>query len=702
MNELHISRRIYTKDKLDTLFEVQETPKESLLTRLRKQCYCSKRRTWKCLTSFFPIIKIVKDYKKDYVLRDLIAGLTVSFMHLPQGLAFSVLAGLPAVFGLYTTFFPLLFYTFFGTSPYVAFATNAVIALIVQKIVLSEADLFKSSLLNSGTNTTVFLNMTDINNNSSNLVTNGISEYDIIANKASTAMAASLLVGIILTTLGLLRLGFLLTYMSESFIGGFTTAAGIHIVSSQVPKMFGIEVSAHTGAGKLVKMYVELFSNLEKTVVSDVVITVICIAVILVVKVCVNDRFKKRMKIPIPIDLIVVVVSTLISHFAKFEENLGVDVIGDIPSGFRPPAVPSLDIAPRILVDCFVMAILTLMLTISLAKLTAKTHDQRINDNQEMVAYGLTNILSSFFSCFPQSATPSRTMLDSDLGAKTTLNSLPTIVFMLLVILWIGQLFNSLPMSVLAAMITVAMKNLILQFGDLPKIWRINKLDFFIWMISCFVSVLVNLDYGIIAGIAFSIISVVIQHQVSSGILIGQAGNENVFLDFEKRKNVRDHESIKIFRFQAPLYFANAGQFKTQINRKVIDPMKLKKLSKKKTVALEMGNGQSSENSKLSEDIESGMASKKLAQSTIHYIIIDCQMISHIDLSGTSMLSQVIKEYKSVEIEIFLTNCSSVFLDTLTSAGVFENFPSESVFYDISDALHFIQKSKDSETAEAL
>lgn len=698
MNELHISRRIYTKDKLDSLFEVQEAPKESLLTRLGKQCFCSKRRMWKFFTSFFPIIKIVKGYKKDYILGDLIAGLTVSFMHLPQGLAFSVLAGLPAVFGLYITFFPLLFYTFFGTSPYVAFATNAVIALIVQKIVLSEAVLFKSALPDSASNTTVFFNMSDINNNSLNLV---ISEYDIIANKASTAMAASLLVGIILTTLGLLRLGFLLTYMSESFIGGFTTATGIHIVSSQVPKMFGIEVSAHTGAGKLVKMYIELFSNLEKTVVSDVVITVICIAVILVVKVCVNDRFKKRMKIPIPIDLLVVVVSTLISHFAKFEENLGVDVIGDIPSGFRPPAVPSLDIAPRIIVDCFVMAILTLMLTISLAKLTAKTHNQRINDNQEMVAYGLTNILSSFFSCFPQSATPSRTMLDSDLGAETTLNSIPTIVFMLLVILWIGQLFHSLPMSVLAAMITVAMKNLILQFGDLPKIWRINKLDFVIWIISCFVSVLVNLDYGIIAGIAFSITSVVIQHQVSSGVLIGQAGNENVFLDFEKRKNVRDHESIKIFRFQAPLYFANAGQFKTQINRKVIDPMKLKKISKKKTDAMEMGNGQSNENSKLSENIENGIDSKKLVLSTIHYIILDCQMISHIDLSGISMLSQVIKEYKSVEIEIFLTNCSSAFLDTLTSAGVFENFPSESVFYDISDALHFIQKSKESERAEA-
>ncbi|XP_052068355.1 sulfate transporter-like [Mytilus californianus] len=701
MTELHTSRRIYTKEKLDSLFEVQETRKESLFTTLRKQCYCSKRRTWKCLTSFFPIIKIVKCYKKDYIVGDLIAGLTVSFMHLPQGLAFSVLAGLPAVFGLYTTFFPLLFYTIFGTSPYVAFATNAVIALIVQKIVLSEVVLFKSSLLDSGTNTTVFINMSDTNNNSLNLVTNGISEYDIIANKASTAMAASFLVGLILTTLGLLRLGFLLTYMSESFIGGFTTAAGIHIVSSQVPKMFGIEVSAHTGAGKLVKMYIELFSNLEKTVISDVVITVICITVILVVKVCVNDRFKNRMKIPIPIDLIVVVVSTLISHLAKFEKNLGVSVIGDIPSGFRPPAIPPLDIAPRILVDCIIMAILTLMLTISLAKLTAKTHNQRINDNQEMVAYGLTNILSSFFSCFPQSATPSRTMLDSDLGAETTLNSIPTIVFMFLVILWMGQLFQSLPMSVLAAMITVAMKNLILQFGDLPKIWRINKLDFVIWIISCFVSVLVNLDYGIIAGIAFSITSVVIQHQVSSGILIGQAGNENVFLDCEKRKNVRDHENIKIFRFQAPLYFANAGQFKTQINRKIIDPIKLKNRSKKKTIALEMVNGQSTENSKLPKDIGNSMDSKKLVQSAIHYIIIDCQMISHIDLSGISMLSQVIKEYKSVEIEIFLTNCSSAFLDTLTSAGVFENFPSESVFYDISDALHFIHKSEESERAEA-
>lgn len=696
MKEINISRRAYTKDQLESLFEIEGKSSDSIPSIIRSNIYCSKKRAWKLLTSFLPIIKIVSNYKREYIFGDILAGLTVSFLHLPQCLAFSMLAGLPAVYGLYTTFFPLLFYLLFGTSPYVAFATNAVIALLVQKIVLSEAEIFTSShskaVVNITTTTEAFISNMSLTGN----LPSAVDEADVIDIKVSTAMAASLIMGLILTALGILRLGFLMTYMSESFIGGFTTAAGIHIVSSQVPKMFGIKVSVHTGAGKLVKMYIELFSNINKTVVSDIIITAISISVLLLVKICINERFKERLKMPIPIDLIVVIAATMISHFGKLESNVGISVIGNIPSGFRYPAIPNLECAPRIIVDCFIMAVLTLMLTISLAKLTAKIHDQRIDDNQEMVAYGITNILSSFFSCFPQSATPSRTMLDSDLGANTTLNSIPTIVFMLLVILWIGQLFQSLPMSVLAAMIAVAMKNLILQFGDLPKIWRINKLDFCIWIISCFVSVFVNLDYGIIAGIGFSIVSVIIQHQMTSGVLIGKAGIEDVFLGCENRKNVNDFENIKIFQFPAPLYYANAELFKSQLNRKVVDPMKLMRMKKNKPNDMEIADDTIKEiNNGLSDDLDNGKGDTKLVKNTIQYIILDCQMISHIDLSGISILSQIIKEYKLVYIDILMVKCSPCFIKTLTSADFFEHFPSDFVFYDITDALHFINKEKE-------
>lgn len=695
MHGSQVTRSILSMDKLDRLYPDCKPQRPTSLSRLKKQCHCSKRRAWNALTTFLPVIKVVSTYRKEYFGGDLIAGLTVSFMHLPQGLAFSVLAGLPAVYGLYTTFFPLIFYMLFGASPYVAFATNAVIALLVQEIVLSETDIFESSFT---TYQNVSLALAYADNSSLDTLSSiqgPLSEEMIIDNKVNTAVTASFLVGSILSLLGILRMGFLMTYMSESFIGGFTTAAGIHIVSSQVPKMFGVKVSTHSGAGKLVKMYIELFENLDKTVVSDFVITIVCMLILLFVKVCINEKFKTRLKVPIPIDLVVVVIATLMSHVINFERKLNVSIIGTIPSGFRAPTVPDLSITPRIIVDCFIMSLLILMLTISLAKLTAKIHEQRVDDNQEMVAYGLTNILSSFFSCFPQSATPSRTMLDSDLGANTTMNSLPTIVFMLLVILWIGQLFRSLPMSVLAAMITVAMKNLILQFRDLPKIWKINKLDCCVWVITCFVSVFVNLDYGIIAGIGFSVLTVVVRHQNSSSILLGVAGKENAYLDCENRENVIEHQTTKIFQFQAPLFFANAELFKFELYRKIVDPIKLKR-KQRKTATVVLVNGVEVET-----DCTPNHGSKrKFVTNVVHYIVVDCQMISYIDLSGVSILYQIVKEYQSVGIKIFFAKCPQKFIDTLTAADFFVKFPFKHVFYDISDALLFIESNDASNDRE--
>ena len=219
--------------------------------------------------------------------------------------------------------------------------------------------------------------------------------------------------------------------------------------------------------GKLVYTTIDIFTNIADTRLGDVVVGIVCGSILLGVNIGVNKRYKHKLKVPIPIELIVVVLSTLVSHFADFNGRFNINVVGDIPQGMPTPSLPPLHIVPRVAKDSFVTAILIFALTISMGKLTAKLHDIEIDDNQELVAYGLCQLVGSVFQNFFSSISPPRTMLLSSMGAKSTLNGLPSAAFILLVLLVLGQLFVSLPIAMLAAMIIVAMKDLLMQVTTL-------------------------------------------------------------------------------------------------------------------------------------------------------------------------------------------------------------------------------------------
>ncbi|KAL4240523.1 hypothetical protein ACF0H5_001315 [Mactra antiquata] len=677
-DRITLTRRIYTKEAFDARYpvEYEETNKTECLKRAFQ---CNRRKIGKICSSYFPIVKTISKYKpRKFAMGDVLAGLTVSFMHLPQAMGFGILASLKPVYGLYGTFFSVITYIIFGTSPYISFGTNAVMALLTQTVVDREADSFVQSFTDK--------NIT------------GPTEDEIMAVKINAAMACCLLVGIILTAMGVFKLGVVTTYLSVSFIGGFTTAAAVHIASSQVPKAFGIQVKSFSGAGKLIRMYVDLFSKIKQVNDAEIIIAIVCILILIVVKTCVNERFKDKMKIPIPIDLIVVILGTIISHFGHFDSTFGVKCVGPIPSGFQSPVVPSMSNAGNFASNAFVMAILSLAMSISLAKLCAEKHGKPIDNNQELIAYGACNIVSSFFFSFPSATAPPRTMILSSLGAKTTLNGCITAVFILLVILVIGPLFVSLPMSVLAAMIIVSMKELLFQYKNLPNIWRVNKYDFFIWVITNLISIFVDLDYGIIAGVGVSIFLTVLHDQVSSGHVIDISKNEDIVLgDCESSRNKRrEIQGIKSFRLPTSLYFATADSIKSQIFKKVLDPR-----AYKKSLRVRMKSITNSENAEEDLDISSGdsLGNAQYGKVDINSdqdtdnmtdvksVILDCVHVTYIDMAGIAALRHVVKEYKDISVNIYLIRVENKVYDTLEAAGFFKDFSKTRVFIDIFDVI---------------
>lgn len=690
---LTISRLTYTSQSFEEKYPFPQPEKKSLKRRISETCSCSRRRAWKISSAYVPVLKYARHYLfKTYLMGDVLSGLTVSFMHLPQAMGFGILASLRPVNGLYSTFFPVLVYMIFGTSPYISFGTNAVMALMTQAVVDREAETYRQS----------FDSFADVGNVTSSTMSPGPSDDDILEFKIGASMVCCFWTGIFLAGMGLFRLGFLTSYLSVSFVGGFTTAAAVHIGSSQIPKMFGIKVKSFSGPGKLVLTYIDLFSKIEQTKAVEVIITVICLVTLLLVKICINERFKDKMKMPIPIDLIVVVLGTIVSHFANFSEIFGVVIVGPIPSGLPAPALPPLENAGNYVMDGFVMAILSLAMTISMAKLLARKHGMETDDNQELLSYGLCNFVSSFFSSFPSATAPPRTMILSNLGAKTTLNGVVTAIFFLLVLILIGPLFKSLPLSVLAAMIIVSMKELLLQYKSLPQIWRINKFDFGIWVITNSVGVLVNLDYGIIAGIGVSILSIVIQSQLTKGYLLRAADTENVLIPTGHTGTSKSSTDIKIFRMSSSLFFATADSFKSQIYTQVLHPQKYHKKLIKRSNSVQYNLSETEEDtanaipeSKNGKDMSAtafGADDDELYKP--QHVIIDCTVMTYIDMGGFNVLQQVVKEYKEIGIHVYLAGLAKGPMKVLEIAGFFEKFPKNKSFMDVLDALEAVDMTK--------
>ncbi|XP_064602435.1 prestin-like [Liolophura sinensis] len=686
--QLVISRRVYQQEDFDKLYPDEIKQQMTVPDRIRAQCYCSKTRLWKFFTTILPIIGVVRKYRlREYIVGDILAGLTVAIMHIPQGMGFGILASLKPIYGLYTSFWPVLFYMIFGTSTHVSFGTNAVICLLVAAITSRQMETFQFDL--AGFNSTLSNDTADIDS---------LMEAAGLEYRVSITAATAFLAGVILFGMGILRLGFVTLYLSDSFISGFTTGAAVHITTSQVPKMLAFGVGSIQGAGKIVRTYIAIFRDITKTNVADLLIAVISIIVLVLVKECINERFKSKMKMPVPIDLIVVIIGTIISHFGRLSEVFGVTIVGQIPPGIPTPAVPPLDEVGNFAVDSFVIAILIFAMTIAMAKLMAKKHSYEIDDNQELIAYGLTNVISSFLLCFPSCVAPPRTMLQSSMGARTTLCGVFTAALLFLVIMAIGPLFQSLPVSLLAAMIVVAMKGLFMQVFDLKLYWKVNIFDLVSWLGTFLAVVLIDIDIGLVVGVGLSAFTVLIQSQFAKGYLLGKAAEEDVYASAEK-KGINSVPGVRVFRFEASLYYATAEIFRSRLYKATINPKKfMKARAKAEKLSLTSCESSSSEGNAKNENSNNGKANAaQLASDGIHHVVIDCQPFSYIDIAGIKMLRQVITEMKTADVTVFLYGCSLRMMRALEGGSFFDAVPKDHVFLDVYDAVQAVRLNESDE-----
>lgn len=469
--------------------------------------------------------------------------------------------------------------------------------------------------------------------------------------------------------MAILRLGFVSVYLSAPMLDGFATGASCTILTVQAKYLLGLKIPRHQGYSTVVVTWINIFKNIHKTNFCDLITSVICIIVLLAGKE-IQDRYKDRLKIPLPTELVVVAVATVVSHFADLNGQFSSSISGAIPTGFIPPKVPSVELMPRVAYDAIPLAVISFAFTVSLSEMFAKKNGYTVRPNQEMIAIGFCNIIPSFFHSFTTSAALAKTMVKDSTGCQTQVSSVVSALVVLLVLLFFAPFFYALQKCVLACIIIVSLRGALRKFLDVPKQWRESKIEAIVWMVSMSSTALISVEIGLLIGVVFSMICVVVQTQNPKVSLLGQIEQTNDFEDMEEYDNLSPVPKVKIFRFQAPLFYANKDFFLKSLYKATdLEPFleitrrrklekKARETAAKKTDRVDETNG----------DVSVSLISKN---TDFHTIILDCSCISIIDTAGVSTFKMVLKDYKEVGVNIILACCNTPVIDSLRRGSFF-------------------------------
>ncbi|XP_042367606.1 prestin [Plectropomus leopardus] len=702
-----IERPVYDEAIIRSQLLHRKEDSSTLRQRLAQKFQCSSKKAKAAALSFLPILTWLPSYPvKQYLFSDVVSGLSTGVVQLPQGLAYAMLAAVPPVYGLYSSFYPVLLYTFFGTSRHISVGTFAVISLMIGGVAVREApDSMFYVVPANGSNTSAVLD---------------VEARD--ARRVQVAVVLTTLVGIIQIVFGLLRFGFVAIYLTEPLVRGFTTAAAVHVVVSQLKYLLGVKTQRFSGPLSAIYSVKAVLMDITSTNVSTLILGLVCLVFLYVIK-DLNERFKKKLPIPIPGEIIVVIVSTSVSYGLSLSEDYKVDVVGKIPTGLLPPSVPEFSLLPSLVTDSFAVAIVGFSMGISLAKIFALKHGYSVDGNQELIAIGLCNFISSFFQTFAITCSMSRSLVQESTGGKTQIAGLLASLMVLLVVVAIGFVFQPLPQTALAAIIMVNLLGMFKQFRDIPALWRTSKIELVIWLVAFVASVLLGLDYGLLVALAFAIITVIYRTQSPKSAILGVVPGTGLYCDVDDYEEAAEYEGIKIFHSNSSIYFANSDLYVNALKEKTgVNPADIQADRKAQKKQREKANGnhdpplkmcstsQGVTHEVLSYNLVAEQRNGQLGDAhsqsdsegtvflqpvyPVHSIILDWTSASFIDSVGAKAIKQVIKEYAAVDVQVVIAGCSRTLLSELDTLQFFTGVVTpEMVFPTVHDAVLRCQHS---------
>lgn len=557
------------------------------------------------LVTYFPILKVLKNYNRDKFKADLIAGSTVGVVLIPQGMAYAVIAGLPPIYGLYAGLVPLFIYPLLGTSHHISIGPVAIDMLI----------------LAAGL---------------------GFLAGDDMTQKVTFAVMIALMAGVFQLLMGFMKLGFVFNLFSRPVISGFTIAAPIIIILSQMGTLLNIDVP---NTQFVHEMVYHIWQQIEQIHWPSFGLSVFFVLFLVLMR-----KFYSKL----PESVILVALTIIIVSFISVSE-WGISQVGSIPRGLPEFSIPLIDtdtirdLAP----NAFTLALIQFMTIASLSKSFARKHGYTVNPNQELIAIGGSNVIGSLFQSLPVSSSFTRSAIAEQSGANTSLSNIFAGILIFLTLIFLTPLFEILPEPLLGAIIVVSVSSLI-DIKELRFLINTKRRDALIAFIT-FISVLViGIQEGIIIGLISSVLALLLKMSKPTVAELGLMPGTRDFKNRERFSEARQIPGILILRVDAPFSFVNAEFFKNYILRKTMN--------------------------------------EKEAPA---YVIIDGTTIGDMDVSAMDSLLMIIETLNKEGIELYISGLIGPVRDVIRKSDISTFVKSDRFYNTVHDAVKAALKKQD-------
>jgi SulP family sulfate permease len=555
------------------------------------------------LLKLFPGLIWLQGYNRNTLKSDLLSGITIAAMLIPQSMGYALVAGLPAEYGLYACIIPPILYALLGTSNKISMGPVALDSI---------------------------------------LILTGLSAIAVPGsdNYLELAIALTLLVGVIQFVFGLFKFGFIANFLSYPVILGYTCAAAIIIMSSQLENILGVTANG----GNIFNQAYHFILLFDDWHWMTAAIGLIGLAFMI---------YPKRFFPSMPSGLILLVIGMLCSGLWN-AQTYGVDVIASIPQGLPVPRIPviSIDQIFALIPTALTVALMGYVGTMSICKAQEKPSDKvYVNPNQELIAVGIANFAGAFFKAFPASASFSRSAAFVEAGALTQVSAVISSAIIVIIMVFLTPVFVSypLPKALLAAIIIISVAGLF-KYGKMKALFKQNKHEFLLMLVTFLVTLLLGVQQGLLAGVALSIIRVIYNTATPHMTELGSIQGGRLFRNVNRFDSVVIRDDILIFRFDAPLYFANKDYFVENLYGWI----------------------------------------KQRKDDSLTSIIFDAEAVNSVDCTAILMLEKIIVSLKEQGIKLYITNAIGPVRDALHHSSLNDYLCEESMFSTIQSAVDYI------------
>lgn len=463
-------------------------------------------------------VPVPDNYGRAQLRYDLLAGVTVGILLIPQAMAYALLAGVPPVYGIYASLLPMALYALLGSTPHVSVGPTALASILALAML--------GQFYEPGTDAYI-----------------------------SAILLLAGMTGVVQLLFGFFRLGVLVSFLSRPVVSGFVSAAAVLIVFSQLKSLLGVEMPRSSFLHEALQ---ELWLNLRTWHWPTTLVSLGSIGFLLGMK-----RWAPRW----PATLILLLFTVLLSAWWKLDQK-GLEVVGELPNGlpsFYWPEIENLDAIIQLLPAALVLALISFVETLSIGKTIAERHDYyRISPNRELIALGAGKLLGAFFQGIPTSASFSRSAVGEQNGAKTFLHGLFAVFLVGLAALFIMDWFYYLPLAALAAIIVVSVGGLF-DWREMVRLWQLDKKDWASLIVTFLVTLFGGLQFGIAAGVLLSLGFFILKSVRPHLAELGRLPGTNAFRNLNRFAKAQSEADVLIVRFDGELYFGNADFFRDQL-----------------------------------------------------------------------------------------------------------------------------------------